>query len=114
MTADAFTGDVSVFLSHDHTLILMTGDIDLAVVDDLEYAGRDAIDAGLPIVADVRRVTSMDSIGASFLVRMAAALADRGLSTTLLGPAPRVRELLHTIGAQDLLEWRDRNQFTAP
>ena len=45
---------------------------------------------------------------------MAAALADRGLSTTLLGPAPRVRELLHTIGAQDLLEWRDRNQFTAP
>lgn len=107
-------GDVSVFLSQDHTLILMTGDIDLAVVDDLEFAGRDAIDAGLPIVADVRRVTAMDSVGASFLVRMAATSSDRGLTTTLLGPAPRVRELLHTIGAEAMLEWRDTDQFTAP
>jgi anti-anti-sigma factor len=106
-------GDVSVFLNADHTLILMAGDIDLAVVDDLEYAGRDAIDAGLPIVADVRRVTSMDSVGASFIVRMAAALGDRGLATTLLGPAPLVRELLHTIGAQDMLEWREGDRFTA-
>lgn len=107
-------GDVSVFLEDDHTLILMTGDIDLAVVDDLEYAGRDALDAGLPIVADVRRVTSMDSVGASFLVRLGAGLADRGVSTTLLGPSPRVAELLEMIGAREIVEWSEVNRFTAP
>lgn len=113
MTRPPSDGDVSVFLAADHTLILMTGDIDLAVVEDLEFAGRDAIDAGLPIVADVRRVTSIDSVGASFLVRLAATLAERGMETTLRGSPPRVRELLALIGAHDMFTWTDE-QFTGP
>ena len=104
---DGPPGDVSVLLEPEYTLIMLAGDIDLAVVDDLEFAGRDAIDIGLPIVADVRRVTSMDSVGVSFLVRLAAGLADRGLSTTLRGPSPRVQELMTLIGAAGMVQWED-------
>ena len=69
---EPFAGDVSVFFDPSHTLILLRGDIDLAVAADLEDAGRDAIDAKAPIVADVRAVSLIDSVGISFLVRLAA------------------------------------------
>jgi hypothetical protein len=67
---DGSGGDVAVFLQDDQILILLRGDIDLSVGEDLEDAGRDAIDAGIPIVIDVRRVQMIDSVGLSFLVRM--------------------------------------------
>lgn len=99
--------DVSVFFEAEHTVILLRGDIDLAVSDDLEQAGRNAIDAKLPILADVRNVTLMDSVGLSFLIRMAAGVRNHGLTTTLRGPAPRVRELLAVAGAQSLFSWAE-------
>lgn len=100
-------GDISVFFEGDHTLILMRGDIDLSLNDDLEYAGREAIDAALPIVADVRKVDLIDSVGLSFLVRLAASARQRGQALSLWGPSPRVEELLGVIGAQELFTWVD-------
>jgi anti-anti-sigma factor len=98
-------GDVSVFFDPSHTLILLRGDIDLAVAADLEDAGRDAIDAKAPIVADVRAVSLIDSVGISFLVRLAASGRESGTTVSLRGPAPRVAELLTLVGANDLFVW---------
>jgi anti-anti-sigma factor len=104
---EPFAGDVSVFFDPAHTLILLRGDIDLAVAADLEDAGRDAIDAKAPIVADVRSVNLIDSVGISFLVRLAASGKESGTPVFLRGPAPRVAELLTLVGAQDLFVWED-------
>jgi anti-anti-sigma factor len=102
---EPFAGDVSVFFDPSHTLILLRGDIDLAVAADLEDAGRDAIDANAPIVADVRAVSLIDSVGISFLVRLAASGREAGTTVSLRGPAPRVAELLTLVGANDLFVW---------
>lgn len=104
---EPFAGDVSVFFDPTHTLILLRGDIDLAVAADLEDAGRDAIDAKAPIVADVRSVNLIDSVGISFLVRLAASGKEAGTAVSLRGPAPRVAELLTLVGANDLFTWED-------
>jgi anti-anti-sigma factor len=105
--AEPFAGDVSVFFDPTHTLILLRGDIDLAVAAELEDAGRDAIDAKAPIVADVRPVNLIDSVGISFLVRLAASCKEAGTTLSLRGPAPRVAELLTLVGANDLFVWED-------
>ncbi|HET8616224.1 MAG TPA: STAS domain-containing protein [Actinomycetales bacterium] len=104
---EPFAGDVSVFFDPTHTLILLRGDIDLAVAADLEDAGRDAIDAKAPIIADVRAVNLIDSVGISFLVRLAASGKEAGTTVSLRGPAPRVAELLTLVGANDLFVWED-------
>jgi anti-anti-sigma factor len=110
-----FPGDVIVFFDPAHTLVQLTGDIDIAVADDLEHAGRDAIDASTDIVCDIRRVSMIDSVGVSFLVRLAAACRDGGRSITLLGPAPRVHEVLEIVGAERLFTWRSGSgQLAAP
>ena len=97
--------DISVFFEAEHTVILLRGDIDLTVSEDLEQAGRNAIDARLPILIDVRNVSLMDSVGLSFLIRMAAGVRVHGLPTTLRGPAPLVAELLTVAGAESLFTW---------
>jgi anti-anti-sigma factor len=102
---EPFAGDVSVFFDPSHTLILLRGDIDLAVAGHQEGAGRDAIDAKAPIVADVRAVSLIDSVGISFLVRLAASGREAGTTVSLRGPAPRVAELLTLVGANDLFVW---------
>ena len=110
---EPFAGDVSVFFDPTHTLILLRGDIDLAVAADLEDAGRDAIDAKAPIVADVRAVDLIDSVGISFLVRLAASGNEAGTTVSLRGPAPRVAELLTLVGANDLFVWDDSPEGVA-
>jgi anti-anti-sigma factor len=104
---EPFAGDVSVFFDPAHTLILLRGDIDLAVAADLEDAGRDAIAAKAPIVADVRSVNLIDSVGISFHVRLAASGKEAGTTVSLRGPAPRVAELLTLVGANDLFVWEE-------
>jgi anti-anti-sigma factor len=98
-------GDVSVLFDDNRAVVLLRGDIDLRVNDDLEYAGREAIDARLPVVADVRNVEMIDSIGVSFLIRLAAAARHNDVSMVMVGPSPRVEELLRLIGAADLFTW---------
>ena len=100
-------GDVAVFLRDEEVLILLRGDIDLSVGEDLEDAGRDAIDAGIPMVIDVRMVEMIDSVGLSFLVRMGSAAQLSGRRVVLRGPSPPVEELIRIIGAADLFTWVD-------
>ena len=100
-------GDVSVFFDNGRTLILLRGHIDLSVADDLEHAGRDAIDADMPILADVRTVESIDSVGISFLLRLAGNARAANHQMSLVGPSPRIRELLVLLDSESLFTWVD-------
>jgi anti-anti-sigma factor len=98
-------GDVVVLAQTDHTLVMLYGDIDLRCADDLEHAGRFAIDASRRTIMDVRHVTMLDSVGISFVIRLAAGLRIAGTQLILRGPNPRVVELLTLLGADDLVSW---------
>jgi anti-anti-sigma factor len=102
---DGPRGDVMVFAQREHTLVILYGDIDSRCAEDLEHAGRFAIDAARPAIIDVRKVALMDSVGLSFVIRLAAGLHSAGTELVLHGPCPRVAELLTLVGADGLLRW---------
>jgi len=102
---DGGGGDVAVLVQAAHTLVILSGDIDIRCTDDLEQAGRFSLDAGRRTVMDVRRVTLMDSVGLSFVVRLAAGLRTSGTELLLHGPCPRVAELITLVGADGLIRW---------
>jgi anti-anti-sigma regulatory factor len=95
-------GGVAVFFETDHTLIVLSGTIDLVVADDLEHAGRDAIDRGLPIVVSAGDVDLIDSVGIAFLVRLAGAGSEAGWGVGFSSITPSTLELLELVGALDL------------
>jgi anti-anti-sigma regulatory factor len=95
-------GGVAVFFETDHTLIVLSGTIDLVVADDLEHAGRDAIDRGLPIVVAAGDVDLIDSVGIAFLVRLAGAGSEAGWGVGFSSITPATLELLELVGALDL------------
>jgi anti-anti-sigma regulatory factor len=95
-------GGVAVFFESDHTLIVLSGTIDLVVAEDLEHAGRDAIDRGLPIVVSAGDVDLIDSVGIAFLVRLAGAGSEAGWGVGFSSITPFTLELLELVGALDL------------
>jgi anti-sigma B factor antagonist len=98
-------GDAAVFFDEVNTLILLSGEVDLALGDDLEYAGRDAIDRGAPVRIDLSRVTFIDSVGLGFVARMAAAEREQGRQLVLIGSRRNVREAVHLAGLADLVQF---------
>jgi anti-anti-sigma factor len=100
---DGVAGDVQVFFDADGTLILLSGEIDLALGPELEDAGHDAVDRGQQIRIDVARVTFIDSVGLGFIARMASAGHESGCPPILLGGSRRVREGIALVGLDVLL-----------
>jgi anti-sigma B factor antagonist len=101
----AGAGDASVFFDEGVTLIMLSGEVDLAIGDDLEYAGRDAIDREVPIRVDLSRVTFIDSVGLGFLARMASAEREHGRKLALAGARRNVAEAVHLVGLAELVEF---------
>lgn len=92
------TGAVSVFFDEFSTLIVLVGEVDRMLSEDLEHAGRDAIDHGQPIVINADGVTFMDSVGVAFMVRLAAAMQTKE-PVVLRDPSITVMDLLHITGS---------------
>lgn len=99
------SGDAAVFFDDEVTLIMLSGEVDLALGDELEYAGRDAIDRGVPVRMDVSRVTFIDSVGLGFLARMASAEREQGRRLPLAGAPRNVQESIHLVGLAELVEF---------
>lgn len=108
----AGTGDAAVFFDDDVTLVLLSGEVDLALGDDLEFAGRDAIDRGAPVRIDLSRVTFIDSVGLGFLARMASAEREQGRRLTLVGARNSVQEAVHLVGLAGLVEFVEPSEPT--
>jgi anti-anti-sigma factor len=96
-------GDVQVFFDEDSTLILLSGEIDLALGPELEEAGRDSIDRGRLVRIDVTRVSFIDSVGLGFIARVASAGHESGRPPILIGGSRRVREGIALLGLDALL-----------
>jgi anti-anti-sigma factor len=99
------SGDVSVYDQNGVVVVLLRGSIDIRQTRELEEAGGYAIDQRIPIMVDVRHVQMIDSVGISFLVRVAASVRAASGTITLCGPAPLVEEMLAVAGAASLFEW---------
>ena len=99
------SGDAAVFFDAGVTLIRLSGEVDLALGDDLEYAGRDAIDRGEPVRIDVSQVTFIDSIGLGFLARIASAEREHGRRLALTGARRNVQESIHLVGLAELVDF---------
>ena len=95
---DLDAGAASVFFDPAGTLIVLVGDVDRVLSEDLEHAGRDAIDHGQPITIDAAGVSFMDSVGVAFLVRLAALMPAKE-QVSLRDPSISVLELLHITGS---------------
>jgi anti-anti-sigma factor len=94
-----------VFFDDGVTLVLLSGEVDLALGDDLEYAGRDAIDRGAPVRIDVSRVTFIDSVGLGFLARIASAERENGRRLPLAGARRNIQESIQLVGLTELVEF---------
>jgi anti-anti-sigma factor len=98
-------GDICVLAERGYTLVMLYGDVDERCTDDLEHAGRFCIDEARPTVMDVRKVTLIDSVGLSFVIRLAAGLLHAGTELILYGPNLRIAELITLVGADGLVRW---------
>ncbi|MBT0767813.1 STAS domain-containing protein [Kineosporia sp. J2-2] len=98
-------GDVAVYDQDGAVVVLLRGTIDIGQAQELEEAGGYAIEKQIPILVDVRHVEMIDSVGISFLVRVAASIRSHGRTITLCGPAPLVEEMLSVAGAAPLFTW---------
>jgi anti-sigma B factor antagonist len=103
----AGAGDAAVFFDDEVTLVMLSGEVDLAIGDDLEFAGRDAIDRGMPVRLDCSRVTFIDSVGLGFVARMASAERERGRVLPLIDAPRNVQEAIHLVGLAELVEFVD-------
>jgi anti-sigma B factor antagonist len=99
------SGDAVVFFDDGVTLVLLSGEVDLALGDDLEYAGRDAIDRGAPVRVDVSRVTFIDSVGLGFLARLASAERENNRRLPLVGARRNIQESIQLVGLTELIDF---------
>jgi anti-anti-sigma factor len=95
----------SIFAHDDgaSTVVVLTGDVDLALAAQARRALAVAVAAGKPVVVDLRDVTFLDSWGVHFLVQCRRACLRVGLPCSLReAPAP-VRYVLDLLGLRALL-----------
>jgi len=80
-------------------LILLSGDVDITLEDDLDDLLQRYLDSRSPDVeVDLSQVTFLDSTGLAFLARLRSISQGRGGGVTLCGPSERVRLLLELAG----------------
>ncbi|MFC7407211.1 STAS domain-containing protein [Georgenia alba] len=97
----AESGSVHVMVSHARTRLVLSGEIDAALADDLADAIAESERAGHPVEVDARHVTFMDSSGVSILARLASRAPGR---LTLIQPPDVVRFLLEVTRIGDLVD----------
>ncbi|WP_246465010.1 STAS domain-containing protein [Ruania alkalisoli] len=100
-SGDGSTGIVQTLLEDDCTRLVLSGEIDVAMSDELTEAVAEAEKAGLPVKVDVRHVEFMDSAGIALLARLASHTPGRPL---LIRPPDVVRFLLEATHIGDLVD----------
>lgn len=98
-------GDVAVISQDDHTRVILHGHIDYRIGDELEEAARFCLYEQRQVVADVRNLESIDSVGVSIIVRVGAEMRRNHTYLLLQGPCQRLAELLTIVGAADFVRW---------
>ncbi len=94
-------GAVQVLVGADAVRIVLSGDVDSDLGDDLTEATAEAERHGLPIEVDAHHVTFMDSAGVAFLARLSTRSKHR---VRLLRVPPTVRFLLEVTRIGELVD----------
>lgn len=97
-------GSVHTLLEDERTRVILSGEIDVAVTEELTEAVTEAESAGLPVDVDARHVTFMDSSGIALLARLATRTPGR---LTLIQPPDVVLFLLDVTRIGDLVNVQD-------
>jgi anti-sigma B factor antagonist len=86
------------------TLLLIDGEVDLAVADELGEAAEAALvdSGGRGVILDLSGVTFLDSTGLGALVGIRNSLVQRDASLVLLRPSEPVTRLLQITGLVDV------------
>jgi anti-anti-sigma factor len=100
-------GDVQVFYDDDGTLIVLSGEVDLALGPELADAARLATTRAQPVRVDLTQVSFIDSVGVGFLARMAALERAAGSALLLIGASRRVRETVQLVGLDAVVRYGD-------
>ena len=94
-------GAVQVLVGADTVRIVLSGDVDSDLGDDLTEATAEAERQGLPIEVDAHHVTFMDSAGVAFLARLSIRSKHR---VRLLRVPPTVKFLLEVTRIGELVD----------
>lgn len=94
-------GAVQVLVGTDTVRIVLSGDVDSDLGDDLTEATAEAERHELPIEVDAHHVTFMDSAGVAFLARLSIRSKHR---VTLLRVPPTVKFLLEVTRIGELVD----------
>jgi anti-anti-sigma factor len=100
---DGQPGQISVDYDVERTLIRLSGEIDPAVLDWLDFAQEQAIQRALPVRIDVSAATFMDSTGLALIIRVVAAERAHGRRVIVQGAGDEVEELLRFSGVDRLV-----------
>jgi anti-anti-sigma factor len=101
-------GQVQVIPDEQMTLVMLAGEIDLAVREDMNEARQEVLARGLPVQLDLYRVTFIDSIGIAFIAQLLMTERDRGRRVAVLGASKATRQTLLVHGVADLLDGLSR------
>lgn len=94
-------GAVQVLVGEDRVRIVLSGDVDSDLGDDLVEAATEADRHDLPIEVDAHHVTFMDSAGVAFLARLSIRSKHR---VRLLRVPPTVKFLLEVTRIGELVD----------
>lgn len=108
--ARAEAGSVHVIVTPGRTRVVLCGDIDAAVGEDLVEASSDAEAAGQPVEVDARQVTFMDSSGLALIARLSMRCPGR---LRVIGPPDVVRFLI-LVTIDDMVDIVDDVPGAAP
>lgn len=85
-------------------LVQLSGDVDIAVKDEVN-ARLEAAAAGADIVdIDLSRVDYADSTALGLFIRLRNRMQERGGTVRLVSPSPHMRKLLDYAGLEHLFE----------
>lgn len=94
-------GSVRVRNSTGRTELVLAGEVDMSLADELSAAVDEVLRLGRPIDVDVREVTFLDSSGLSKLVRLATSADSR---PRLIEPPEFVSFLLEVTRLDEVME----------
>ncbi|GMA25644.1 hypothetical protein GCM10025864_34030 [Luteimicrobium album] len=97
------TGTIALVEEQDRTVVVLTGEIDVALRAEASAALANALERDLPVVIDASEVTFADSTGIAFLVQFVTIGHDEGLDVMLLDPPQIIVEVLDMLGVRELL-----------
>ncbi len=100
-TAPNEPGAVQVLVGEERVRIVLSGDVDSDLGDDLVEAATEAERHDLPIEVDAHHVTFMDSAGVAFLARLSIRSKHR---VRLLRVPPTVKFLLEVTRIGELVD----------